>query len=102
MADFFIDAALLAEHQAISREERLQAQALRDAVRMLGQADSVAVDDRYRLLLRKVNQLNDFVRGMNRALDLMDEETGQMFRRIRKITGDAAESAQEVSRSFIK
>ena len=98
MAEFFISAPRLAEHQALSREEKLRAEALRDAVRALGRAEHVAVDDRYRLLLRKVNTLYEFVQEITRVSDHLDEEAWQLIRRIHKIMGDAAEAAGEAAR----
>ncbi len=97
MGEFFISIPRLAEHQSICREEKLQAEALRDAVRALGSADAVAVDDRYRLLQKKVNKLYDYVQEMSRASDRLDDEAWQLLRRVHRIMADAAEKAREAS-----
>lgn len=98
MADFYVSIPRLAEHQALCREERLQAEALRDAVRALGRAEQVAADDRYRLLLRKVNKLYDYVQEITRTNDHLEEEAWQLLHRIHSIMGEAAEKARTISR----
>ncbi len=98
MAEFFINANRLAEHQADCREERLQVKSLLDSIRLLGQADLIAVDDRYKLLLRKANKLYEYVQEITHVSDYLDDEAWMLLRRIHKIMGDAAETAREASK----
>ena len=91
---FFANADKIAAHKRFHEKETRLAEELLAEVKMLGQYPEIQADDRYRQVIRQINKLLAFTRGMEDFSEMFSDRVLQASKQIGSVLKKAGDSVR--------